>query len=196
MREVVEMEAVVGYEVLSDAAPIVTMHVLPRDVCEGLIAASEAMQGWRAGGVLQRTDAGVEQQVAMEYRSVQMLDAVAGDVPYEVLKSVYELVLEALCEAVHGETFVFPAGINVLAYGTGDYHHPHRDWGAGAEERVLTMVVYLNDNVVGGATVFPEQDVEVRPDAGTVLIFPSDLLHGSTEIVAGSKHALVAWLVR
>jgi hypothetical protein len=42
--------------------------------------------------------------------------------------------------------------------------------------RYVTIILYLNDVEVGGATYFPNQKVAVNPKAGRVVIFPSNHL--------------------
>ncbi len=62
--------------------------------------------------------------------------------------------------------------------------------------RTMSIVLYLKDDFVGGATkfkMFPKQDY--RPKAGRALFFPSNwcFAHCSTPVVSGKKRVAVTW---
>ena len=87
------------------------------------------------------------------------------------------------------------AGLNerlrVYRYGAGQYFRKHRDgcFQRSLEERsFLTLMLYLNDDFVGGETVF--EGAVVRPRTGSALWFFHPLLHEGREVRAGQKYAL------
>jgi predicted 2-oxoglutarate/Fe(II)-dependent dioxygenase YbiX len=55
------------------------------------------------------------------------------------------------------------------------------------------MVLYVNDNYEGGEIYFPRFDLEVKPEAGDLVIFPSTYIyeHASKPIISGTKYAIV-----
>ena len=61
--------------------------------------------------------------------------------------------------------------------------------------RKISGVLYLNDDYEGGETYFPEQNVKYIPEAGHLIMFPSDLTHphGVTEITKGDRYTLPIW---
>jgi predicted 2-oxoglutarate/Fe(II)-dependent dioxygenase YbiX len=54
----------------------------------------------------------------------------------------------------------------------------------------LSIVVYLNDNYEGGELYFKNQKVTIKPSAGSIVIFPSNMpyLHESKVIKKGTKY--------
>lgn len=79
-------------------------------------------------------------------------------------------------------------GIN--KYKTGAYMGPHADQYDGNMTLKYSMVAYLNDDYVGGELEFPNQNVKIKPEAGSIVIFPSSVpyLHKSNEIISGEKY--------
>lgn len=93
-------------------------------------------------------------------------------------------------------------GYTVLRYSGGGYYHKHIDYssqkGADGETqtiRVISSLVYLNDNYEGGEIDFPHQDFRLKPKAGTIIFFPSIFTHphASLNISSGTKYSLVTW---
>lgn len=86
-----------------------------------------------------------------------------------------------------------------LKYPAGGRYTPHMDTFLNPEGecRKLTVLAFLNDDFEGGR--FFIQDGHERyypPQAkGTVLVFPSFLLHGVEDITAGTRYSVVCWLV-
>lgn len=52
----------------------------------------------------------------------------------------------------------------------------------------LTVIVYLNDDAVGGDTIFAKH--QVSPRRGTALVFPHELQHQGGQVSAGVKWVL------
>jgi hypothetical protein len=51
---------------------------------------------------------------------------------------------------------------------------PHTDKKAGS---FMSAVMYLNDDYESGEIHFPDFDVLIKPQAGSIVIFPSDVMH-------------------
>jgi len=103
-------------------------------------------------------------------------------------------------------------GLQILRYKPGAEYKPHYDYfdpdqpGTPAilrrgGQRVATVVMYLNTPERGGATVFPEVNLEVAPIQGNAVFFSYDRphpmtrsLHGGTSVVAGEKWVATKWL--
>jgi len=109
--------------------------------------------------------------------------------------------------ATHGE------GIQILNYIDGGEYKPHFDYFpdndggrsnmSEAGQRIITIVMYLNDVEAGGATIFPELKLNVYPKKGSALYFsyfttggqPDPLtLHGGTPVIEGEKWIATKWL--
>ena len=90
-----------------------------------------------------------------------------------------------------------PLGLNErfrgYRYRAGQRFGPHYD-GAfvrDADERsFVTVIVYLNDGCVGGATNVLDWGVKVEPRRGRVLLFDHPILHEGAVVDGGVKYAL------
>ena len=74
------------------------------------------------------------------------------------------------------------------------------------KQRVITNIIYLNDEFTGGETYFPELDISIKPEAGMMISFENCMaettylnpfsLHQSKPILSGKKHILTLWLLK
>jgi prolyl 4-hydroxylase len=103
-------------------------------------------------------------------------------------------------------------GMQVLHYGAAAEYKPHYDYFDPSEpgtptilkrggQRVGTVVMYLNDPIRGGATTFPDVQLEVAPRKGSAVFFSYDRphpctrsLHGGAPLIEGEKWVATKWL--
>ncbi len=103
-------------------------------------------------------------------------------------------------------------GLQVLRYPPGAQYRPHYDYFDPREpgtpailkrggQRVATLIMYLFEPEAGGATVFPDIDVQVAPVRGNAVFFSyaqahpdSRTLHGGDPVTAGEKWIATKWL--
>jgi prolyl 4-hydroxylase len=66
----------------------------------------------------------------------------------------------------------------------------------GIPTRDISVVGYLNDDFQGGETFFDRQNLKVKPQAGSVLVFPSYYTHPhqSLPVIRGKKYSFTSWL--
>ena len=86
----------------------------------------------------------------------------------------------------------------LLRYSPGDKFALHRDAPYVPDERsrsLLSLIIYLNEDYVGGETRFPDDDRLVRPQAGMAVAFPHDVRHEGLAIVSGEKYALHTFVI-
>ncbi|MBV8424258.1 MAG: 2OG-Fe(II) oxygenase [Candidatus Eremiobacteraeota bacterium] len=84
--------------------------------------------------------------------------------------------------------------VQLVRYAPGGKYREHRDGPTpGAEQRVLSLVAYLNENFGGGETTFVELGVTVSPLTGVVIAFPPEYLHRADPVVNGKKYVITAW---
>jgi predicted 2-oxoglutarate/Fe(II)-dependent dioxygenase YbiX len=62
--------------------------------------------------------------------------------------------------------------------------------------RKLTALAFLNDNFEGGRFFLQVAEEKIYPiqTKGTIIVFPSFLLHGVEDVTSGVRHAVVCWL--
>ena len=122
--------------------------------------------------------------------------------------------IEQRIAAVTGVPLEHGEGIQVMRYGIGAEYQPHFDFfdpdGAFMRlkadtggQRSGTFIMYLNDAPAGGATIFPDAGISIRPHKGCALYFAytdadgkCDNLsfHGGAPVVAGEKWIATKWL--
>jgi len=58
-----------------------------------------------------------------------------------------------------------------------------------------TIILYLNDNYNGGELYFPQHDLKIKPQSGSILTFPGDHsnIHGVNEVKNETRYTIVSW---
>jgi predicted 2-oxoglutarate/Fe(II)-dependent dioxygenase YbiX len=84
--------------------------------------------------------------------------------------------------------------MRLMRYDEGGYFKVHTDMAPGVRRR-FAIVIYLNDDFEGGATVFPLLGCKSLPQQGKALVFPAERLHRGDVVTGGSKFILVLWLL-
>lgn len=101
-------------------------------------------------------------------------------------------------------------GLQVLHYGPGQEYKAHHDFFqpntlSARNNRISTLIIYLNDVEEGGETVFPLLKLEVKPQRGSALYFEyfyrnpalnDKTLHSSAPVVRGEKWVATQWMRR
>ena len=116
-------------------------------------------------------------------------------------------LFRSLGQAIHEfrETYPFfkgpfkDSGYAIQRTNPGEFYHWHIDGGSHEfSQRQLVAVWYLNDVAgPGGETEFSYQDVQVKPEAGKLLLFPPFWTHdhrGAT-LEQGVKYIATTWVV-
>ncbi len=103
-------------------------------------------------------------------------------------------------------------GLQILRYRPGAEYKPHYDYFDPAQpgtpailkrggQRVASLVMYLSAPLRGGATVFPDVNLEVSPIKGNAVFFSYDrahpatrTLHGGAPVLEGEKWVATKWL--
>jgi prolyl 4-hydroxylase len=96
--------------------------------------------------------------------------------------------------------------LQVLRYAPGEQYHQHSDALPGVapnQQRVMTFLVYLNEDYDGGETSFPELGVKVRGSTGDGLLFrnasPDGVpdprsVHAGLPVTRGTKYLASRWI--
>jgi len=102
----------------------------------------------------------------------------------------------------HGE------GMQILQYTPGQEYKAHHDFfsstsQAAKNNRISTLIMYLNDVEQGGETFFPKLNLSVTPKKGMAVYFEyfyndQDLneltLHGGAPVITGEKWVATQWM--
>lgn len=93
--------------------------------------------------------------------------------------------------------------LQILRYRPGQQYHPHFDWLGDTNRRVLTALIYLNDDYEGGETRFVKTGLTVKGRTGDVLVFRNigrdgglDPLseHAGLPVTSGVKYLASRWI--
>lgn len=116
---------------------------------------------------------------------------------YATLREALERAGRHYCKE-QGLEYFPPSPLSISKYVVGGAMGPHVDEYPGQEkEPVMSGVMYLNDDCEGGELDFPEQNVRIKPKAGSIVIFPSvkPFYHQSLEVTKGEKYmSPVFWI--
>jgi len=102
--------------------------------------------------------------------------------------------------------------VAALRYPPGAFYGPHQDVGDtpdehGLHRRAVSIVIFLNDGDGAGAGFgggrlrlyalmgTEDEGLDLVPEAGTLVAFPSRLRHEVTPVTWGERQALVTWLL-
>jgi prolyl 4-hydroxylase len=98
--------------------------------------------------------------------------------------------------------------LQILRYLPGQEYKPHFDYFQSpsvTNNRISTIVMYLNDVAAGGETFFPALNLSVSPRKGTAVYFEyfynnpalnEMTLHAGTPVTAGEKWVATKWMRR
>lgn len=86
-------------------------------------------------------------------------------------------------------------GYSILKYSQGSKFTDHIDHNS-FEPRTISTVWYINDDYEGGEICFPRFNIEYKPKANELLIFPSTYVynHSVKPIKSGIRYSVVSWL--
>jgi len=127
-----------------------------------------------------------------------------NDKLFNEMKLVYDNIFNGINNSfIHYSTSLYPASarniksseglLSILKYSNAGYLPQHQD--QGVSSRVLSTVGYLNDNYSGGEIHFPYVNVTVKPEAGSVIFFPSNFVyvHEVRPMISGTRYAIPQW---
>ena len=84
---------------------------------------------------------------------------------------------------------------NFIKYEPGHHFMEHHDHGY-SYNCVVSLVAYINDDYEGGEIYFRLQNLEIKPEAGDLVIFPSNYMypHQAKPVKSGTKYSIVTML--
>lgn len=106
--------------------------------------------------------------------------------------------------AVSGSKYENGEALALLRYSPGQEYRPHFDFVKGADNRrLMTALIYLNDDYEGGETAFVRTDLKVKGRMGDVILFRNDGAdggpnpmseHAGLPITKGAKYLATRWI--
>lgn len=129
------------------------------------------------------------------------LETSSADVKY-IYESLWNLLLQVGKDytAKLGLELVPPSPLSISKYIVGSFMGAHvDDYNQPGITPVMSGVIYLNDDLEGGELNFPEQNITIKPKAGSIVVFPSvkPFYHQSLPVIKGYKYmSPVFWVKR
>lgn len=106
--------------------------------------------------------------------------------------------------AISGTDIAQGESLTILRYAPGQEFRPHFDaLPKTGNQRIKTVLVYLNQGYAGGETTFPRYGLTVTPKGGDALLFTNTLpdnrpdprsLHAGAPVKAGTKWLATRWI--
>ena len=173
-------------------------NALPGDVCDEIICRFEECAEEQYEGY-------IGQQLTKDQSIKKSTDLVTSGKPH--WKDLDILLFRSLATAIaeFRETYNFfkgpfkDMGYAIQRTRPGEYYHWHIDGGSHEfSQRQLVAIWYLNDvDGPGGETEFINQQVQIKPERGKLLLFPPFWTHehrGAT-LQKGIKYIATTWVV-
>ncbi|KOR82906.1 2OG-Fe(II) oxygenase [Bacillus sp. FJAT-22058] len=179
---------------LEEPLILVLENVLSDEECDGLIELSKDK--------MNRSKIGVTHEVNEIRTSSSMF---FQENEYDILTKIEKRISTIMNIPVeHGE------GIQILKYTPGQEYKAHYDFftsssTAAKNNRISTIILYLNDVEHGGETFFPKLNFSVIPRKGMAVYFEyfyndknlNELtLHGGAPVITGEKWVATQWMRR
>jgi predicted 2-oxoglutarate/Fe(II)-dependent dioxygenase YbiX len=120
--------------------------------------------------------------------------------PNDIFMSVNSKLEEAVT-AVYNKK-VTPSSIHAQKWDVGSSANPHSDNSdfegnptEGFDNLKYVGILYLNKDYEGGELYFPEHNISIHPNAGSMYIFSGGVenIHGVTEITNGTRYSIVSF---
>lgn len=110
----------------------------------------------------------------------------------KIMDGVRRRIAGILTDRLHGSE-VYPEYTDLVLWKEGQHMNVHRDnLPPHFEHRLYSSILYLT-SCHGGATLFPTVGIEVPPEVGRMIAYPSSLPHGVRPVVSGKRHTLASW---
>lgn len=145
-----------------------------------------------------------KEKFCLRHFIVEPNQSMENDPLYKEIVYIYDGIFGGIERAFqHYSQQIYPASsknikspeglLSILKYSKAGYLPLHQD--QGVSSRVLSTVGYLNDNYSGGEITFPYVDITVKPEAGSVIFFPSNFIyvHEVQPMISGNRYAVPQW---
>lgn len=181
---------------VKEATGIASARLFSEETCKEFIAEANTLNQWGAALIHGGNDEDGVRWVTDDEVRIAMVTSL------DALPRASALVTSALEEQILpfvNKTWRLQlkshSGGQIIRYTRGGRYDVHADSGPDLEDRMFSIICYLNDDFVGGSTRFPTISYEVIPRTGNVVLFPSEYLHQAEPVLEGTKYVLVSWVV-
>jgi len=138
-----------------------------------------------------------------QYKEIfpEYLNALSNNNSIKIINTITNSIskcIEIYIKETNAVPGYLPNIINVRKYDTEAYMGPHIDTEDEQDKTrpSISLVFYLNDNYEGGQIEFQNQNILLKPEAGSIIIFPSisPYYHDPKPVTKGTKYMIpVFW---
>ena len=199
-----------SYTIMTTLSPCLTdlgheiylvRNLLERSICDHVIQVANTQQFEASGILMEQVDQTVRRGDMWRLGDTSSLATSTNKLLMSKVVVVQRLLFEH-----YGVKFPIAENFTILRYQTGQFYQRHVDnillasrfqeVRQGIPTRDISVVGYLNDGFGGGETYFDRQDIKVKPEAGSILVFPAYFTHPhqSLPVTTGTKYAFTTWL--
>lgn len=116
------------------------------------------------------------------------------DLWQDVYDAQYPAVVD-YCKAHNIMELKYWEAFNFIKYGESQHFMEHQDHGY-SYNCVVSLVGYVNDDYEDGGLYFRLQDLDIKPKAGDLYVFPSNFMypHQAKAVTKGTKYSIVTML--
>jgi len=109
--------------------------------------------------------------------------------------AIFKIMRESIISDLHPINKVSP--VYLLKYEEGQHYNDHVDyWNMYGNRTDYTAVITLNDDFEGGEHYIKigSETIERKLEAGRILIYPSDYIHGVRPVTSGVRKCVTFWM--
>lgn len=176
-------------------------RLLDPALCDHIVQVAECCQFETAGIELSLIDTEVRSNDMLKLGGTHSLLRSTNELLAGKIVTVQQLLLQE-----YEVLFPHLEAFTILRYQPGQYYKRHVDnllltsrfaeIAQGVPTRDVSVIGYLNEDCEGGETYFDRQDLKVKPQKGSVLLFPAYYTypHQSLPVRSGKKYSFTTWL--
>jgi hypothetical protein len=168
----------------------VIKNFISKEDCEHLVNIAKSLNFWESGG------SDFWDNRVFNYHSMLEFDKKAAKIMLKANVDCGDLIQKeySLESPVYSDT------LQLIRWFPGMDQGPHADDMTnskfkGFEHRAFGSIIYLNDDYSGGHTFYPNFDIEVVPETGSLAVHPGDPehLHGVTTIEDSIRYTIASF---
>lgn len=181
-----------------EAPGIFSLQLFQPGRCHAILREVKRARSWHAARV-SLEDGNPDGVILLTTRSALILGSRAKPWFFADFEQKVRSLVSPLLLKLWGVDLTSCDGTQLIRYKPGGLYAPHKDSSEEPSEvsfasRYFTVLCYLNSSFEGGQTDFPGLDYTATPEAGKVIVFPSNYTHSAIPISDGEKFVLITWL--
>ena len=175
-------------------APSILGLSLKKELTDRTTSEIVGISNWRMAGVGQNAEARIDRRIRNTDLYIPPPASSFDDLCLKVFGEGLQSYLSAENTYAAAGTQLTDEGYSVLRYTEGQNYKQHADSSFGSS-RVISSVLFVNDDFTGGQLEFPNFEVTVTPKPGLMLFFPSCYAYSHVvhPVTSGTRYSIVTW---